>query len=265
MLTEIPNRIKQPGQCCIHCGKSYKTRENLSKHVDLCELLHKSKKVGPLIIEDDEPLPSQRKMYQMLLDLGQKYNKMEEKMEEMSKWVAKKKKKINVLEWLNTNITPNITFDSIIEKIIVLEDDISNLLHNSFYDTMNEVFSRSIYNYNELENPIFAFTQKSNMFYIYDNIPNENKKAWVELSRERYIKFLNKVHMKIFKAFCDWKQTKKDEIRTNDAFSILCDKTSLKILNVDFKQEGCFAKVRSAMYTRMKTDMKALVEYDFEF
>lgn len=66
------------------------------------ELLHKSKKSGPLIIEDDEPLPSQRKMCQMLLDLGQKYNRLEEKMEEMNKWVLRKS---NVLEWLNTNIT----------------------------------------------------------------------------------------------------------------------------------------------------------------
>lgn len=263
MLTEIPNRIKQPAQCCIHCGKSYKTRENLNKHVDLCELLHKSKKTGPLIIEDDDPIPSQRKMYQMLLELGQKYNKLEEKMEEMNKWVAKKKKKINVLEWLNTSIKPNITFDNILDKIIVQPEDIEYLLHNSFYDVMNEVFSRNIYNYNETENPIFAFIQKQNIFYIYTTVDDKN--IWVELSKERYIKFLNKVHMKIFKAFCDWKQTKKDEIRTNDAFSILCDKTSLKILNVEFKQEACFAKVRSAMYTRMKTDMKSLVEYEFEF
>jgi hypothetical protein len=45
----------------------------------------------------------------------------------------------------------------------------------------------------------------------------------------------------------------------------MCDKTSIKILNVEFKQEPCLAKARTAMYTRMKTDMKALVEYDFEF
>ncbi len=263
MLTEIPNRIKQPAQCCIHCGKTYKKRETLNKHVDLCELLHKSKKVGPLIIEDDEPIPSQRKMYQMLLELGQKYNKLEEKMEEMNKWVAKKKKKINVLEWLNASIKPNITFDNLLDKIIVQTEDIEFLLHNSFYDVMNEVFSRNIYNYNETENPIFAFIQKQNIFYIYTTVDDTN--MWVELSKERYVKFLNKVHMKIFKAFCDWKQTKKDEIRTNDAFSILCDKTSLKILNVEFKQETCFAKARSAMYTRMKTDMKSLVEYEFEF
>jgi uncharacterized protein YeeX (DUF496 family) len=259
----IPNKIKQPAQCCVHCGKTYKKRENLNKHIDLCELLHKSKKVGPLIIEDDEPLPSQRKMYNMLLELGQKYNRLEEKMEEMNKWVAKKKKKINVLEWLNTNVKPNITFDFIIDKIIVLEEDVSYLLHNSFYDTMNEVFSRNIYNFNETENPIFAFVQKQYVFYIYDIV--DDKKVWIELTKERFVKFLNKVHMKIFKAFCDWKQTKKDEIRTNDAFSIMCDKTSIKILNVEFKQEPCLAKARTAMYTRMKTDMKALVEYDFEF
>ena len=149
------------------------------------------------------------------------------------------------------------------EKIIVLEDDINYLLHNTFYDVLNDVFSRSIYNFNETENPIFAFTQKSNIFYIYDSV--DDKKVWVELSKELLIKFLNKVHMKIFTAFCDWKKTKKDEIKTNDAFSILCDKTSLKILNVEFKQEACLAKARSAMYSKMKTDLKALVEYDFEF
>ena len=64
---------------------------------------------------------------------------------------------------------------------------------------MNEVFSRNIYNFNETENPIFAFIQKQNIFYIYTTVDDTN--MWVELSKERYVKFLNKVHMKIFKAF----------------------------------------------------------------
>jgi uncharacterized protein YeeX (DUF496 family) len=259
---DLPNRIKQPAQCCIHCGKTYKKRENLNKHIDLCELLHKSKNKS-LVIEEDEPLPSQRKLYQMLVDLGYKYNKLEEKIEEINKWVVKKKKKINVLEWLNTNIKPNITFEFILDKIIVTNDDVEYLLHNSFYDTLNEIFIRNLYNFSETENPIFAFTQKQNVFYIYDVI--DEQKIWVELTKEKLIKFLNKVHMKIFKAFCDWKKTKKDEIKTNDSFAIMCDKTSLKIMNIDFKQEAIFIKIRNIMYTKMKTDMKALVEYEFEF
>ena len=84
----IPNRIKQPAQCCVHCGKSYVKRSSLDKHIIICDLLQKSKKYKNAE-EDEEPLPSQRKMFQMLIELGQKYNNLEEKVEEMSKWIVK--------------------------------------------------------------------------------------------------------------------------------------------------------------------------------
>ena len=259
-LTNIPNRIKQPAQCCIHCGKSYIKRVNLDNHVIICELLHNRKNTSLVIEDDEEPLPSQRKMFHMLIELGQKYNKLEEKVEELNKWVVKKKKKINVLEWLNANIKPNINFDGIIDKIIIDEQDVKNLLENSFYDVLTDIFSRSIYNFSETENPIFAFVQKQNVFYIYDK---EN--IWIELSRERLIKFLNKVHTKIFKQFYEWKKTKTNDIKSDDRLATMCDKTLVKITSVEFKQESILSKVRSTMFSRMKTDMKALVEYEFEF
>ena len=258
----ISNKIKQPALCCIHCGKSYIKRVNLDKHSVICELLNNSKK-SKLVIEEDDTLPSQRKMFQMLIELGMKFNKLEENMEEINKWVVKKKKKINVLEWLNANMTPNIVFDSIIDRITVNDEDLKILMDNQFNDTLNEVFTRTIYNFNETENPIFAFVQKANVFYIYDII--DNKKVWVELSRERLIKFLNKVHIKIMKSFYEWKKTKENEIKTNDNFAIMCDKTTVKLMSVEFKQDSILSKVRSMMFNKMKTDMKALIEYEFEF
>lgn len=255
----IPNMIKQPSQCCIHCGKSYKKRTNLDKHVILCELLNKTKK--KLVIEDEEDIPSQRKMYEILLELGKKFNKLEEKVDELNKWVVKKKKKINVIEWLNTNIKPEIKFDSLIEKIIISDDDVKYLFENSFADTLNHIFSRNIYNLSESEYPIFAFVQKANIFYIYEN----EEAGWVELSREILIKFLNKVHMKLFRVFIQHKKDNADKICDDESFSILCDKTSIKLMNTDFRQESILGKIRANMYSRMKTDMKALVEYEFEF
>ena len=262
-LTNIPNKIKQPAQCCIHCGKSYVKRVNLDKHVIICELLHNRRNTSLVIEDEEEPLPSQRKMFHMLIELGQKYNKLEEKVEELNKWVIKKKKKINILEWLNDNNKPNILFDSIIDKITVNEDDIKYLFENSFNDVLNEIFLRTIYNFNETENPMFAFVQKINVFYVYELI--EDKKIWVELSREKLIKFLNKVHTKILKAFCDFKNERIKEIRASDTYSIKCDKTMVKIMSVEFKQESILSKVRSMMFAKMKTDMKALVEFEFEF
>lgn len=262
-LTNIPNKIKQPAQCCIYCGKSYTKRANLDKHVIICELLH-SKKKSPSSEdeEDEEPMPSQRKLFHMLIELGQKYNKLEEKVEELNKWVVKKKKKINILEWLNANNNPNILFDSIIDKIVVNEDDIKKLLDNSFYDVLNDIFSRTIYrNENGNENPIFAFEQKTNVFYVYELI--DDNKMWIELSNKSLIKFLNKVNTKILKAFYEFKTEKMQEIRASDKYSIKCDNTMVKIMSFETNKESILSKVKSMMFAKMKKDMKSLVELEF--
>jgi hypothetical protein len=259
LVSTIPNMIKQPGQCCVHCGKSYKKKSNLDKHVILCDLLSKTKK--GIVIEEDDDFISQHKMYNILLELGLKFNRLEEKVDELNKWVVKKKKKINVIEWLNANITPNTKFECLIEKIIITEDHVKYLFENSFADTLNQIFSRNIYTLSENEYPIFAFVQKTNMFYIYD----DEHIGWIELNREKFIKFLNSVHMKLLRVYREYKKENAERIRDDESFSLLCDKTSLKIMSVDFRQESILGKIKTNMYSKMKTDMKGLVEYEFEF
>jgi len=262
-MNTIANKIKQPPQCCVYCGKMYKSRTNLNKHINLCELIYKSKKNR----EDEEEieLPSQKKIFKMLLELGEKYKKLEEKVEEMSKFVIKKKKKINVLMWLNDNIKPEFMFDRLIEKIEILDEDMDYLLNNSFLETINYIFSRNIYNTSsEYSYPIYAFVQKSHLFYIYDKI-DENKTEWQELSREKLIKFLNKILMKMLKYFNDWKKKQSDEIKTNDSFATICDKTMVKLVSMDFKNDHTLGKLKSAIYNKIKNDMKVLIEYEFEF
>ena len=259
IATTIPNKIKQPAQCCKYCGKNYIKKINLDKHVILCELLNNSK--TKTIVEDDQEVPSQRKMYEMILEIGKKLNGLDKKVDELNKWVIKKKKKINVVEWLNNNITPEINFDSLIEKIIIYKDVVHYLFQNTFADTMNHIFSRNIYNVSESEYPIFAFVQKSNVFYIYEN----EEAGWMELNREKLVKFLNRVHTKLYRLYLEWKKENRTHIEDDEKLSLLCDKTTCKMMDVDFRQESILGKIRSNMYGRMKTDMKALVEYDFEF
>jgi hypothetical protein len=257
-------------QCCTWCGKGYKTKINLDKHVILCELINKSSKKRSNKNNEEyddigDDLPSPKKMYQMLLELGYKYSKLEEKMEEVNKFVVKKKKKINVLEWLNSNIVPSLVFENLIDKIKIIDSDIDFLLENNFLETINMVLSRFLYLESDLESesnliPLFAFVQKTNIFYAF-----VEGGGWMELPKDKLCLFLMRVQMKISKAFHEWKKQRATRIRDEESFAILCDKTVIKIMGNEFKQDSTFGKMRASMYNKMKTDMEAMVEYEFEF
>ena len=44
----------------------------------------------------------------------------------------------------------------------------------------------------------------------------------------------------------------------------LYNKTLIKIMSIDFKQDSIYIKVRNSMYSKMKTNIKELIEFDFE-
>jgi hypothetical protein len=257
----ITNRIKQSPECCVYCGKGYKARKNLEKHIMLCEIYHNPKK-RKIVIEEDEPLPSQRVLYEMVVQLALKYNKMEEKIDELNKLLIKEKKKINVFEWLN-NKTPGFTYEELIDKMIINNECIDYLFKNSFIDTFMDIFSKTIES--DVENlPIRCFTQKPNHFYIYDK-NEKDELGWQELSREKLMYSLNKFHMKISKGLFIWRQNNSEFVMNNDNNAILYDKTYLKLMSVDFRNDNTINKIRSQIFALVKVDLKSFVEYEFNF
>jgi uncharacterized protein YeeX (DUF496 family) len=258
----VPNRIKQPGQCCENCGKSFKKRTNLADHYIVCDLIQKSKKsTGRIkILEDEEEtdIPSPQKMYYMLLEMTKKYNKLQEQMDEMSKLVVRKKKKINFIEWLNENVAPNMVFEQLINLIVICEEDFEFIMNNSFYDTIHQIFSRSLEK--EISLPIFAFNQKVNVFYIFIGMG-----GWIELPKDKLIRFLNKVHIKLADTFYSWRKIQILHLGVNkDKFETACDKTIVKLMSIEFSIESMFSKARSVLFNCLKKDIKSLIEYEIE-
>jgi len=257
--------------CCEYCGKYYKLRINLDKHFVLCEIIHKAKNKdknkNKETDEINEELPSQKQMYKMILELALKYNKLEEKVELMGKWVDKTKKKINVLDWLNSssNLKPELIFDNLADSINILYSDLNLLFNTNFYDMLNEIFLRNIYDKNEQEISLFAFIQKTNTIYVYTKHQQLSEVSWIELSREKLIYFLNKVHFKVVKSLIEWNKQNQEKINNSDQMSEMYNKANVKLMGIDFKHEPTLSKIKSSIYNKMKKDMKALIEYEFEF
>jgi hypothetical protein len=279
IMNSTINKIKQSSLCCVYCGKSYKTKSYLDKHIILCEIWHKSKNKTNysnnqnINDDDDFVVPSQKKMYQIILDLTFKCNRLENKVNELNKFMTKKIKKIDVLEFLNNDLQkPSIIFDNITDLIKVNQCDIEYLFNNSFLETVNNILSRNIYK-NEDENtnthilPITCFIQKSNIIYIYDKTnsqTHENNQSWQIISREKLIRFLNIIQFKISKAFSDWRKTNIQILVDNDSASILYDKTFSKLMTPEFKKDVTYNKYYNNIYNKMKKDVNMyIVDIDF--
>jgi uncharacterized protein YeeX (DUF496 family) len=236
------NRIKITGNCCVHCGKTYKKKKNLDDHIMFCDLIHNSKKEE----EEEVIIPSAKNMYKMLIELGKKYTLLEEKITEMTKGIDIKKKKINALDWLNENVKPKIVFENILSIIKINDVDAEFFLDNSFYDVLHGIFTRTLFCLED--KPIFASNnQKANTFYIYQVLENGNKE-WILASREILAKFFNKIHIKFIDVFYTWKKVKILEVGLNkDKFETACDKAIVKLMSVDFRLENIFSKTKAVL------------------
>ena len=261
------NKIKQSALCCIYCGKTYKTRINLDKHLILCETYYKSKsksKVNSAQKEEEDEImstiPSQKIMYQILMNLTIKYNHLEKKVIEMGNYVSKKIKKIDIFQYLNDNIKPSIIFDNIGEIISVDQSDIEHLFYNSYIETMNHILSKNIYIHENV--PIVAFTQKPNTIYIYTKI-NDQHSSWIIMPNDKLIRFLNIIQFKISKILSEWRKNNLQSLNEDDSQSILYDKTFSKLMTPEFKVTSIYNKYYSNIYHKLKKDLNVnFIEYE---
>jgi len=248
------NKLNSPSICCVNCGKGYKTRCGLDKHLVLCELIHKIKSGAKVTEEVELDIPSPKLMYQMILQLAEKYQRLEEKTTEMNKWVVKKKKKMDVVVWLNDSVKPEYEFEGIADRVIIDDSDVEFMLENSLHETIYRVLFRVL---EEQVVPVFSFNQKQGVLYMYD------KEQWTELPADRLTRLLNNLQRKISKAMLDWKKKHKDEIYASDAFATRYDKAVLRLMNIEFRADGHTNKAKNALYNRLKTDAKTVIEYEF--
>ena len=54
------------------------------------------------------------------------------------------------------------------EEIMTQSKNLNILFNSNFYDMLNEIFTRNLYEKDDIEIPLFSFIQKINTIYVYD-------------------------------------------------------------------------------------------------
>jgi hypothetical protein len=250
--------------CCIVCNKQYTKKSSLDKHLILCEFKMKTKREHKIELDELGDIPTHIELVKIVQELALKLMKMEEKMEQMKKWVDKKKRKINVLMWLNTNVTPTIGFLEWVKTYLVVKPEhFENLIENTLFHTIQLIFEDNLSEKTDFVYPICCFTQKNGVFYICDK-KEDRTPEWRQLLFEDMILILKTVQNGMIRELTKWKSVNQHKFDDNDKISILFNKAVIKLMNISFTQDNNLSRIKNGLFNYLKTDLKT-IEFDFEF
>jgi len=249
---------------CTYCGKQYTRKTSHERHVILCEIFYQTKHEKTCEEEENSNIPSTKQLYKIIQELAIRQQTMEQKLNDMQKWVETKKKKINVIQWLNSNKKPNVNMDSWINSIQVTEEHIQVLIEHNMIKTLSEIMRKKATSVMDdtYIHPLFCLTQKENLFYSY----NSDEDVWTKFTTDDFIVMLKKIHRKILIALCEWYDKNIERINGSDKMQLLYNKTMIKLMGANFTQDSqILSKTRTELYNNLKTDLKHIIECEFEF
>jgi hypothetical protein len=251
--------------CCVICNKEYTRKSSLDKHRILCDFKLKTKREHQIDSEELADIPNHIQLVKIVQELTLKLTKMEGKMEEMQKWINIKKKKLNVIMWLNSNVKPTIGFlEWVNTSLLVKSEHFENLMENSLFHTIQQVFEFNLAETTDFIYPIMCFSQKSSIFYICEK-KEDDTPEWRQLQLADMVLMLRTVQSRMIKELTKWKLDNQYKFDDNDKIAELFNKTVIKLMNISFTQDANLSRIRNGLYNYLKTDLKTQIDYEFEF
>jgi hypothetical protein len=247
--------------CCAICGNKYIREETRNKHFILCQIkidVHKQKQKRKSRAQQEEEgiyqrQPTQREMAQLIVNLTYKNDQLEQRVNELSRWVETKKKKIDVVLWLNSNgRVPSFSFDVWQTNVHIDAAGIQIFLKNDFYTSFVEIFLT--FNSHHETLPLMAFDQKPNTIYSYQGV-------WEVLSNENLIYCLKLVHWRCIKAFRDWKNTSIISSAEDPEFHAY-NLAVIKWIEKDFTNLATLNRIKRDIYDKIQVNFKNITEYE---
>jgi hypothetical protein len=244
--------------CCDICNKKYVKKASLENHKLLCAYRMKSNREKQIIVDESSDKPTYDELVQLVRELSMKVVKMEEKMEEVSKFVSKKKKKLNVIEWLNVNVNATVSYAEWSAKksnyLILEKEHIEYLMENSLYETMEKVFEYVLSGRRDFVYPITCFNQKPGEFYVCDKTNDAFSWRKMDINIELSNLF-GALQNSLITEITKWRTENVDEMKHNDKMSVKFNKAISKLMDMSFNPDPKFNKMKTNLYNLLKTEL----------
>jgi hypothetical protein len=220
--------------------------------------MNKSVKERQLENEERADTPTVRGLYEIILELTKKMNKMEQRLQEMAKSVDVKKKKINILEWLNANLHGGgDTFETFMLQLQVTRRDLDYLFRSDYTSTILHILQENLpIADGTKENVLKSFNQKSNVLYAY------SQGEWMIVTEQMFQTLVYVVDKKLLGEFIKW-QTENAVNMEDDDFALKYAINVKKIMGGSLTREQIYSRLKIDLYKYLKVSVPNITEYTF--
>jgi len=237
---------------CSFCFKSYMRKCNLDKHRVFCEFnSNKTKFRYEGGMGGHEFQPSVADLYSIVIDLSLKYDKLQSEYDTLSRWVQQKKRKINIIEWLNEKAKPSLSYEEWYEQIQLSRKHLEYIFAYDFVDgiifILQELLPVDISGKNS-QNVIQAFDHKEGVFYIYGVADDEC--GWCVMDGEIFQKLIRGLSLKLMGQFKEWQDENMHKFE-DENFARAYSLNLKKVMgNTDYNTQ--YNKIRNKLYKHIK-------------
>jgi hypothetical protein len=238
---------------CPHCIKEYKRKSTLEKHVFLCAISSKTSKEKQDYLEELENLPNHETMYKMIIDLQTRYLELEKKFKNINQQQIKQNNKIDVLDWLNTNIKPEHSYIDWYTTIDMNFQLLKYIFDKDFINGMALIF-KDLYDKNN-SIPIRCFDHKSKQLYVYDK-----DYRWKQLGDEDFIIMINTIHRKVVIQFNKWHSDNPEYTNDTNKSDVFHDNL-IKVMGAKGDRDKSLRQIKIKIYNYLKFDLKSKIEF----
>ena len=205
---------------CPNCKKQYKIEKCFQKHLLLCNISKEN-------LDKCISLPTKKEMWVIIQQQNKYIQDLKKRVDLLEKNTNKDIKKINIIQWLNKNIEPNVDINIWIKNRSIHTENMYLIWRTDFDNGLNIILENNIISEEVL--PFKAFNHKNKELYIY------NKKNWD-------------------KEFSTKKKAPDREYLKN------YDKMVITETN---KKQVCYKKIEGILINNFKVSMNQLIQFQF--
>ena len=254
--------------CCAHCNKHYIMKSAYNNHLLKCKFaifsskfdkgFEKNSTSETINIIDLKQNMTINNLFAFVLMLYNKYEKLESDYNELKKYIAIVKNKINIVDYLNMHYGSCISITDFLDSIIFNQETLNKIFKYDYVDGIVNIIIDTIEGLNSAQMliPIKCFSLKENVLYMFDG------GTWTISDDSNLRKFIKYFDKKILTQFVLWKND-AEKLFDSETFGEIYIQNMKKVIGGNFEKKNPVSMIKNRLYKHLKVDLKNIVHYDF--